>query len=64
MTTAPHVPAPRPALSARERIAWRRAADELLIAAIFGAGHEPLRASELASPQAAAPTSRPDAITP
>ena len=61
MTTATHVPAPRQPLSPRERVAWRRAADELLIAAIFGAGTEPFRSG--ASP-VAAPTSRPDAITP
>ena len=40
MTTTQHDPEPRQPLSPRARAAWRRAADELLIDAIFGADHE------------------------
>ena len=50
MTTTQHDHEPREPLSPRDRAAWRRAADELLIAAIFGTGHEPLRAAAPVAP--------------
>ena len=48
MTTVQQGPQTRQPLSPRARAAWRRAADELLIAAIFGADYEPLRGRDLA----------------
>ncbi len=52
----PHEAETREPLSPRARIAWRRAADELLIDAIFGAGYEPFPATEPAVTQASMPT--------
>ena len=50
MTTTRYDPEPREPLSPRARAAWRRAADELLIDAIFGAGYELPRVGEPAPP--------------
>ena len=57
MTTTQHDPEPREPLSPRARAAWRRAADELLIDAIFGADYEMPRVGEppAPSPQRPAP---------
>ena len=44
--TTPDDLQPREPLSPRARAAWRRAADELLINAIFGADYEPMRVGE------------------
>ncbi len=54
MTTS-HDPQPREPLSPRARAAWRRAADELLIDAIFGAGYEPMRVGEPSTAPTPAP---------
>ena len=50
-----HDPEMREPLSPRARAAWRRAADELLIDAIFGAGYELPRVGEPTSPAPAPP---------
>ena len=46
MTTTQHDPASQQPLSPRARAAWRRAADELLIDAIFGADYKPFSVGE------------------
>ena len=56
MTTIQQGSETRQPLSPRDRAAWRRAADELLIAAIFATDYEPLRGRELvAAPVPTAP---------
>ncbi len=62
MTTSQHGPDLPPPSSPRARAASRRAADELLIAAIFGADYEPLRGGETAVAPAPTPSPAPVAL--
>ena len=57
MTTTQHDSEPREPLSPRARAAWRRAADELLIDAIFGAGYDLPRVGEPPAPSPQQPVS-------